>query len=443
MASRPEDDRNTILSAVLSLAHLFSNTVEAFGLIHPHHAFDKPEQLLLTKLGIQQARLLVWGSIIGISSPPAHIATHMIPTRPAASNPNPEDAVYFGERDARLDDPAVQGKIKDALTDIIDRSEHLSREQMMHEYGLKPSKKSLTDTQPALDTNRLAGFREKYSLLLDLVEAHGIRPPRSHSIAAHSWTISNITLFTSFVALIKSKVDGLIQLFDLDLTVNRAVEIDIRALGWHPSFDYRLASMNKSTLMLINEACASEYPGYSRATQHALDNLDNRWKGSHGYDNLPLVAAPEPQVIVAPTPKTQAKVKKSGFFGVLKPRGWLKGKDTNSLPTRSVSLSNGGGRVVNEKESRLELVRSKSASEPSGPPMRNVQGSLFEEQPQVRDQTFCQGGGVAYDEERNQSPLTLVDTVADEQSAHDLDHTKTVSSMISRHDQWRPEQRFG
>lgn len=428
------DARNATLHRILDLAHIFSNCVEAFGLIHPQHQWERNEQLLLTKLGIQQARLLVWGSIIGISSPPASIATHMIPTRPAPTNPNPEDAVFFGVRDDRLDDPANQTQIKDALTDIIDRSEHLSREQMMHEYGLKPSKRGLADAPQPVDSNRLASYREKFWLLLDLVEAHGITPPRSHSVVAHPWTIVNLSLFSSFVALIKTRIDTLIALFDLDAKVNRAVEIDIRALGWHPSFDLKLSARNTSKLMLITDACRVEYPGYARATQQALDNVNDRWKGIHGYDNLVLAA---PVQEVAARPASPSKHKRPGILSFFRHKSWQKSTPaptqtkTASGPTRSLSVSHEKTKPRDEEDDNgLEPVRSKSMSafSDSGS-MPSIQATLSQEQASQHDQL------------EKSHPLTLVTTMPDDNNPQDLSQIKTMSSMISRNDQWRPDFR--
>ena len=49
-------EHEALLPGVMALANLFSNTVEAFGLIRASQKWEREEQLLLTRLGIQQAQ---------------------------------------------------------------------------------------------------------------------------------------------------------------------------------------------------------------------------------------------------------------------------------------------------------------------------------------------------------------------------------------------------
>ena len=62
----PKPEHEALLPSVMALANLFSNTVEAFGLIRASQRWEREEQLLLSRLGIQQARLLIWGDILGV-----------------------------------------------------------------------------------------------------------------------------------------------------------------------------------------------------------------------------------------------------------------------------------------------------------------------------------------------------------------------------------------
>ena len=79
--------KSQILTNVLSLATQFSTCVEAFNLVHPHSDSNRGQKIALAKLGIQQGRLLIFGDVVGISSPPPTIARHMIPSHPGLTNP--------------------------------------------------------------------------------------------------------------------------------------------------------------------------------------------------------------------------------------------------------------------------------------------------------------------------------------------------------------------
>src|ERR1700761_6590490 len=158
-------EHEAILTGVVALANLFGTCVEAFGLIHPSHKWEKEEQLLLCRLGIQQARLLIWGDVVGVSSPPSSVTDRAVPKHPSAAYPDLKEPTFFGPRDKRLDEPETRTTIDDALSAISDRSSHTTREEMMEKYGLKPPKRFTSEYQPALDTNRLEGFRERYELL--------------------------------------------------------------------------------------------------------------------------------------------------------------------------------------------------------------------------------------------------------------------------------------
>ena len=268
-------DHEAVLTGVIALANLFSNCVEAFGLIHPGHKWDKEEQLLLCRLGIQQARLLIWGDVVGISSPPASVTDRAVPKHPSAAYPDLKEPTFFPTRDGRLDDTEMRQAIENALSAVVDRSSTGSREEMMEKYGLKPPKRFASEYQPALDTNRLEAFRERYELLKEVAESYAqINTRRTNSIVSTSWTIADFAKFGSFIKLTQEKVDFLINTLDIKENVDRGMRMDIKALGWHLSADRQRIALDVSKLRMISESCKDEYPEYLPATQQALENID-------------------------------------------------------------------------------------------------------------------------------------------------------------------------
>ncbi|KAK1914735.1 hypothetical protein P3342_010724 [Pyrenophora teres f. teres] len=203
-----------ILTDVYSLASQFSTCVEAFNLIHPSKDHDHAQKVALAKLGLQQGRLLIFGDAVGISAPPATIARHMIPSHPGITNPDPHLPVNFGVRDPRLDEEVTNAKIRRALHEIAGRPANTSRDELMNLYGLKSPKSFTRIEYPALDTNRLEGFREKYALLKDLLNQTGARSSlkRNPSMTTSHWTVKDTTRFAQYVKVVRTEVDALIDL---------------------------------------------------------------------------------------------------------------------------------------------------------------------------------------------------------------------------------------
>ncbi|EME44415.1 hypothetical protein DOTSEDRAFT_129721, partial [Dothistroma septosporum NZE10] len=265
----------SLLTGAVALASLFSSCVEAFGLIHPQHKWEKEEQLLLTRLGLQQARLLIWGQVLGISSPPAAVTNRAVPKYPSGAYPDVKEPTFFDARDPRLDDPNVRTAIEHALSAIVDRSSHLTREEMMAKFGLKPPKRYSTTYQPAMDTARLETFREKWELLREVAETYAhINTRRNNSIIIQSWMIADISKFSAFIAMTQEKVDYLIELMDVKEKVDRGLRMDIRIFGWHVVPDRARTAQDVSKLRLLQEVCKQDYPEYLVATKQALENID-------------------------------------------------------------------------------------------------------------------------------------------------------------------------
>nr|POE52025.1 hypothetical protein CFP56_52406 [Quercus suber] len=262
------------LAGALALANLFSNCVEAFGLIRSAQKWEREEQLLLVRLGIQQARLLIWGDIVGISSPPKTVTDRAVPRHPSAAYPDLKEPTFFAARDARLDEPETRTKVEQALSAIVDRSMQHTREEMMKQYGLAPPKRLPNVSQQALDTARLEGFREKFELLQEVAESYAqFSTRRSNSIIQTHWVIADNVRFGHFLQLTQVKVDYLINTLNVKEGVDRGMRIDIRAFGWHLTNDKWKAAQDASKLRLIAEACGAEYPEYVKATEQALAQI--------------------------------------------------------------------------------------------------------------------------------------------------------------------------
>ncbi|KAF2624294.1 hypothetical protein BU25DRAFT_413554 [Macroventuria anomochaeta] len=266
-----------ILDKVFSLATQFSTCVEAFNLIHPSKDNDHAQKVALAKLGVQQGRLLIFGDAVGISAPPATIARHMIPSHPGITNPDPHLPVNFGVRDARLEDGAIHEKVRKALNEIAGRPGHLSRDELMEKYGLKSPKRFNMLEHPALDTNRMEAFREKYGLLQDLVRQSGARAniKRAMSMTTNHWTVKDTTKFDEFVRAVRIEVDGLINLLGVNEQVDRGMKSDIRSMAWHPELSGPVVQQDWEKLRLIREACEIDYPQYIEVADTALQYIND------------------------------------------------------------------------------------------------------------------------------------------------------------------------
>lgn len=271
----PAESKAQILTNVFSLATQFSTCVEAFNLIHPSKDNDHAQRVALAKLGLQQGRLLIFGDAIGISAPPATIARHMIPSHPGLTNPDPHLPVNFGVRDAKLDEDAVNAKVRSALNEIVGRPGSLSRDELMEKFGLKSPKHFSRLEYPALDTNRLESFREKYALLQDLVRQMGVRASakRNMSMTTSHWTVKDANRFNKYVTIVRTEVDALIDLMGVKEQVDRGTRSDIKCMAWHPDLTGPVVQQDWEKLKLIKEACEVDYPEYVEVCENALQYI--------------------------------------------------------------------------------------------------------------------------------------------------------------------------
>jgi hypothetical protein len=486
--TKPEHE--ALLPGVMALANLFSNTVEAFGLIRASQRWEREEQLLLSRLGIQQARLLIWGDILGVSSPPSSVTNQAVPKHPSAAYPDLKEPTFFTPRDARLDEPNVRQQIEDALSSIVDRSAHTTRDEMMEKFGLKPPKRFIPgDFQPALDSTRLEAFREKYELLKEVAESYArINSRRTNSIVMQTWTIVDRGKFASFIRLTQEKIDYLVDSLAVGDRVDRAMRIDIRNFGWHLTADRARIAQDVSKLRLIQEACKDDYPQYIIATQQALDNIsrENRENsglagGSFSYNPYAAPSTPKPEskppttpnaAATSKTPKSngtpnnsaQTHAKRPSMFGGLfksfrskskeeVPKSSRaqqnqqaqqrrdRGKSTSEIeptmdPDRSLSDAGPQTGLAPPASESLERVRSKSLSTGVGSPFSHPAAATVDG-PSASTVTASSSKPeaavtVASLDEQLQR-LDTKDVAADAPFAQ----MEPVQSMISRHDQYR------
>lgn len=459
---KPEHE--ALLAGVMALANLFSNTVEAFGLISASQRWEREEQLLLSKLGIQQARLLIWGDILGVSSPPSSVTNRAVPQHPSAAYPDLTEPTFFSPRDARLDETRTRQQIEDALSSIVDRSAHTTRDEMMEKFGLKPPKRSAIDHQPALDTTRLEAFREKYELLKEVAETYAhINSRRTNSIVMQNWTISDRQKFHSFIRMTQEKVDFLVDSMGVGERIDRAMRMDIRNFGWHLTADRARVAQDVSKLKLIQDACKDDYPQYIIATQQALENIaresreNSGLNGSFSYNpyaaptsstpkSAPKPAASNGNGSVSANGTTPTKAKRPGMFSgffkrsfrnkskeeVPKSNAHQRSKSIEPTPDPDRSLSDAGPQTVLPPPTSdgLERVRSKSLDAGPGPTFNSSPLAG----PSSTAPTSAPAPAVAsIDEQVLQNKLERLDT---KETVHiPLEQTQTLASMISRHDQ--------
>lgn len=379
----PLSEYEAILTGVVALAQLFATCVEAFGLITPNHKWEREEQLLLTRLGLQQARLLIWGDVVGITSPPATVTDRAVPKHPSAAYPDLKEPTFFGPRDARLEEMESRQQVEKALSALVDRTSSATREEMMEQFGLRPPKKGGVEYASPVDMNRLEAFRERYELLKEVAESYAhLNVRRNRSLmSSTSWQMADTEKFDAYLALTKEKIDFLIQLFGVKERVDRAMCMDIKALGWHLTADKARVALDVSKLKLIKELSATEYPEYIPATETALVNIERERKENVGVYNpyaeagpgafmahvqaKPAKAVKGPRVSISPANGGMAngnakqQHKRGGLFGgLLKSFGKKSRDSTHATSARSKSVSAASPAVQDEDHTDPERALS-------------------------------------------------------------------------------------
>jgi hypothetical protein len=385
----------------LALAQMFSTCVECFGLIHPGKE-DHQQKVAVAQLGIQQARLLAWGDMVGILDVTA-------------------------SRDQRLEETEMRKTIEQALQEIIDRPNHTDRETQFEQFGLKPPKRFSKYSEPALDAVRIESFRTR----LERFQRQRWELKRGMSMTVNHWMIVDLPKFHGYLALIKEKVEFLVGVMGIEQQVIAAIRHDIRALGWHPVFERTRAMTDMLKLRLIKEATETEYPPYAEAAQQGLDNLDKEWAdnyrdtllGNPTSTEIPGAAA----YIMSQSRSVQSAYGKksssggSGLFGLLRPKSWKKGAKESSAS-------------ASEDEDR---GRSQSYAQPATQPLSPPMSPEKERSKSLAHHTESLNAEpeVVTPPESEEDPLSRVMTAR----SVDLGTTAgPVKSAISRHDYWRP-----
>ncbi|KAH7132326.1 prion-inhibition and propagation-domain-containing protein [Dendryphion nanum] len=439
-----------ILTNVLSLASQFSVCVEAFNLVHPAKDSDREQKVALAKLGIQQGRLLIFGDAVGISSPPATIAKHMIPSHPGATNPDPHLPVNFGVRDPQLDDPAKNEQVRKALDEIAGRPSHLSRDELMAKYGLKSPKRFTMLEYPALDTNRLEAFREKYALLQDLARQSGTRvaTKRGMSMTMQHWTVHNVDKFDAFVDTARTEIDNLITLMGVKEQVDRGMKTDIRAMGWHPDLSGPLVRQDWEKLRLIREACIVDYPEYVDATYTALKYISEELKGSslsHMRAQLDEQAQRRKSDDSNNASTRKEKDKRPSWLSHFKLKSWTKSKDGTTSPLsadrpRSKSIADPAADDESTPRSMSDSLSPRPAptSEPEDggdlAPVRSKSLSALPDEPAP----FNLDSRLHHVSTASSSGDTQAESGGmGEVVENDLAQATTVNSLVDRHDMYK------
>ncbi|KAJ9654563.1 hypothetical protein H2201_008984, partial [Coniosporium apollinis] len=270
-------EQSCSLDDLIALAILFNSCVQAFDHLHLSKNHDTTQKRLLTRLGIEQSRLLIWGDVVGISSPPPTVATRAVPLQPGDTNPDPELAINFGIRDARIDEPDMRQAIEEALNHLLRLfTPGVGDSEMYERYGLKPPKRFNSSIEAPLDPNRRDAFNEKFSLLRQLSPVW----QRQTSVTLRHWTISDQSKFSAFISAVKDKVETLVHMMDVAERVDRGMKMDIKGFGWHPEPVGDRARQDWGRLRLIREACRDIYPEYADAADKVLAYLNEQLRES-------------------------------------------------------------------------------------------------------------------------------------------------------------------
>jgi hypothetical protein len=235
-----------------SLTEQFKTVIDTFGTFHPKSRdWNLPQKLLLTELGIEEARLLAWGDAIGING------TGRLRLSPAEPPFVVED---------HLDNIHIQLQILISLQTETKQSEAQQR------IGLRPYPHEHFP-EPALDSTRLEAFLERQRRLHMNSEKGGRMK--------HYYITDNAKFKIEYLHKIRDIVSGLVASTNDESYVEIALLQDIKAMAWHPVFEEGKASHDSSKLQVIRQACQTLYPSYSAAATRALVHLNQEWQEYH------------------------------------------------------------------------------------------------------------------------------------------------------------------
>ncbi|KAF1354607.1 prion-inhibition and propagation-domain-containing protein [Delphinella strobiligena] len=298
-------DNDALVASIVALASLFHNTVQCFGNIHSRLKDENYEKMLLVQLGLEQARLLIWGDLVGIFSPPAALAAQSGALAPDTSVTR---AHYTRPRDERLEEDVTRSAVDAALTTLINTLATPTEEAIAsakhgrpYQNGLVPWQKGYAHAldQPAVNSDRLDAFNERYQLLLEVAnERSGIAKP--HRTPTTQWLIHDTTRFSNYVKSIKAHVDTLINTLRSNDEVERVMIEDIKALGQNDGPTKTPRYLAK--LSVLVKASKGRYPGVQAEARTSLSKLQAESRGSEPIQSKNLL-----EKITIPGTKTPSR----------------------------------------------------------------------------------------------------------------------------------------
>ncbi|KAI5246116.1 hypothetical protein E4T47_08996 [Aureobasidium subglaciale] len=361
-------DREAEFLNVLVLASLFYNTLKAFDNIHSSLNEFKDEKVYLAQLGIEQARLLIWGEQMGIFSLPPSLT--FMETEEGKQNMTP--------RDPRLDDDEVRVNLEGLMNSIIHTlSNPNDNDSDLDTTGLRPLPRSGAQAleQPAADLTRMKNFEESYKHLLELGSNKVSVKRPTNSVASQQWVIHDTLRFSNFVKSTKRQVDTLLMALNINDRVENILLGDIRDLGKHAggspnSKPSPLAVKDMAKLKLLIRACKGRYPGLLNEAQQTFNNLQKGVSQEHDMaakvHKLLEPVHPDSAVGSATNSGAATPEKRPGFIRRLSTQTWnkLPGRKTPSSsrpasPERSRSL---GGRKTPGTSKPVTPAASRPAS---------------------------------------------------------------------------------
>jgi hypothetical protein len=402
------DDKRSL---ILVLADIFSTAVEGFGLIHAgKKARDRAYEVAMAQLGIQQARLLAWGDMVGIMD-------------------------VSSSRDKSLDEAPNREIIEKALQSIIELHRSKKKDIQLQTYGLKSMFIPLFDLEVALDWARLESFRERFGLL--------IKGRRSENISGPHWIVTDLKKLRTFITEVRSHIDQLISLTESEIRVNQAIRADIRALGWHPAFYRQRATADGAKLQLIKEACKDWYPEYSAETTGALAYLNKEWTYSY-QDAIEQAKARKVPDKDDPGALYKAKLE-ARVAEAASARQRQMTSYTNPAEERRASESSGSQSPSKAHRPKgftlLAQLRPKSWRKREEEPEKSIRSMSFADA-----QTFdnMEANSLAepkifqnlVSERTFSEPATLTPEPPIVQETWDVNNMAPITSLISRHDKW-------
>ncbi|KAG9533002.1 hypothetical protein E4T50_06787 [Aureobasidium sp. EXF-12298] len=327
-------DREAEFLNVLVLASLFYNTLKSFDNIHSSLNDFKDEKVYLAQLGIEQARLLIWGEQMGIFSLPPSLT--FLETEEGRQNMTP--------RDPRLDDDEVRVNLEGLMNSIIHTlSNPNDNDSDLDTTGLRPLPRGGAQAleQPAADLTRMKNFEDSYKHLLEL-GSNKVSVKRPSSLAQQQWVIHDTLRFSNFVKSTKRQVDTLLLALNINDKVENILLGDIRDLGKHAggspgSKPSQLAVKDMAKLKLLIRACKGRYPALLNEAQQTFNNLQKGVSAEHDMaakvHKLLEPVHPDSAVASATNSGAATPEKRPGFIRRLSTQTW------NKLPGRKTPSS--------------------------------------------------------------------------------------------------------